>query len=80
MEFTILQDQLNELKTHIITAEKELILLSKGKKASAPRSRKSLQNIKKTAHLLRANTTKYVKQLPIKKSTKKLIQEEKKEE
>lgn len=81
MEFNILQDGLNELKTHVITAERELMLLSKGKKASAPRTRKSLQNIKKTAHLLRANTTKYVKQLPVQKKEKKEEKnEEKKEE
>ena len=66
---TILE-QFAILKCTIATAETELNLLNCGKKASAPRFRKSLQNIKLQSQLIRKATTTHVKALPTKKRVK----------
>ena len=66
-----LSDQFTTLKAAIQTAESELQLLAAGKKASAPRFRKSLQNIKNQSQLLRKATTEHTKQLPVKQRIKK---------
>ena len=62
-----LNEQINEIKTHIFVAESELNDLIAGKKASASRVRKSLQQIKKLSHLLRKAIVDFTKTLPTKK-------------
>ena len=64
---TSLNEQINEIKTHIFVAESELNSLVAGKKASAGRTRKSLQQIKKLSHLLRKAIVEFTKTLPTKK-------------
>ena len=71
---TILE-QFAILKCTIATAETELNLLNCGKKASAPRFRKSLQNIKLQSQLIRKATTTHVKALPTKKRQIKIAPE-----
>ena len=66
-----LSEQFTTLKAAIQTAESELQLLAAGKKASAPRFRKSLQNIKNQSQLLRKATTEHTKKLPVKQRIKK---------
>ena len=66
-----LSDQFTTLKAAIQTAESELQLLAAGKKASAPRFRKSLQNIKNQSQLQRKATTEHTKKLPVKQRIKK---------
>ena len=60
-----LSESIQEIKTHIFVAESELNDLIAGKKASASRVRKSLQQIKK----LRKNIVDFTKTLPVKKRT-----------
>ncbi len=68
---TTLIDRMNTLKGHIDSAFTEIESLEGGKKAAAPRARKSLQEIKKLSHELRKgviehlNTLKPVKPTPI---------------
>ena len=64
---TSLNEQITEIKTHIFVAESELNSLVAGKKASASRVRKSLQQIKKLSHLLRKAIVEFTKTLPTKK-------------
>lgn len=61
-----LSEQINEIKTHVFVAESELNSLITGRKASASRVRKSLQEIKKLSHLLRKAVIEHVKTLPVK--------------
>ena len=61
-----LSESINEIKTHILVAESELNDLIAGKKASASRVRKSLQEVKKLSHLLRKAVIDHVKTLPVK--------------
>ena len=68
-----LSEQFTTLKAAIQTAESELQLLAAGKKASAPRFRKSLQNIKNQSQLLRKATTEHTKALPVKPRVKKPV-------
>ena len=70
-----LSEQFTTLKAAIAVAENELNLLNSGKKASAPRLRRSLQNIKNQSQLIRKATTSHVKTLPIKKRTHKITPE-----
>ena len=63
---TTLSESINEIKTHILVAESELNSLIAGKKASASRTRKSLQEVKKLSHLLRKAIVQHVKLLPVK--------------
>jgi predicted sulfurtransferase len=65
-----LSESINEIKTHILVAESELNDLIAGKKASAGRVRKSLQQIKKLSHLLRKAIVEFTKTLPVKKRAK----------
>jgi hypothetical protein len=65
-----LNDQINEIKTHILVAESELNSLVTGTKASASRARKSLQQIKKLSHALRKAIVLHLKTLPTKKRAK----------
>ncbi len=62
-----LSESINEIKTHILVAESELNSLIAGKKASASRVRKSLQEVKKLSHLLRKAIVEFTKTLPTKK-------------
>ena len=62
-----LSESINNIKTHIFVAESELNSLLAGKKASASRVRKSLQEVKKLSHLLRKAIVEHVKTLPTKK-------------
>ena len=61
-----LSEQIQEIKTHIFVAESELNSLVAGKKASAGRTRKSLQQIKKLSHLLRKAIVEFTKNMPTK--------------
>jgi hypothetical protein len=61
-----LSESINEIKTHILVAESELNSLIAGRKASASRTRKSLQEVKKLSHLLRKAIVEHVKLLPVK--------------
>ena len=61
-----LSESIQEIKTHIFVAESELNDLIAGKKASASRVRKSLQEVKKLSHLLRKAIIDHVKLLPVK--------------
>jgi hypothetical protein len=61
-----LSESINEIKTHVLVAESELNGLLSGKKASASRVRKSLQEVKKLSHLLRKAVIEHVKLLPVK--------------
>ena len=69
-----LQDQLASLKSNLEIAERELNLLNSGRKSSAPRLRKSLMDLKKSSHAMRASTTLYAKELPTKTRTKKVVE------
>ena len=62
-----LTDKIHEIKLQIETAEKEIESLTSGRKASAARSRKSLQLIKSLSHLLRKEIVNFTKQLPTKR-------------
>ncbi len=66
---TSLNEQINEIKTHLLVAESELNSLISGKKASSSRVRKSLQEVKKLSHLLRRSIVEFTKSLPTKKRT-----------
>ena len=72
---TSLSDQFTTLKAAIAIAEHELTALNGGKKSSAPRFRKSLQNIKLQSQLIRKSTTLHVKALPTKKRPIKITPE-----
>ncbi len=61
-----LSESINEIKTHILVAESELNSLIAGRKVSASRVRKSLQEVKKLSHLLRKAVIEHVKLLPVK--------------
>ena len=68
-----LSDQFTTLKAAITVAENELAALNGGKKSSAPRFRKSLQNIKLQSQSLRKATTEHTKALPVKPRVKKPV-------
>ena len=65
-----LTEEFYTLKNNIDLLEKEIQQLSGGRKASASRSRKCLQNIKKQSFNMRKSITTHVKALPVKKRTK----------
>ena len=58
---------MNEIRMQLEVAEKEILSLEGGRKASAARARKSLQIIKGLAHTLRKNIVEYSRLLPVKK-------------
>jgi len=68
---TSLSDQILLMKQSLDETEKELKALEGGRKASAPRARKSLQALKQSSHQLRKQITDSVKSMPTKKRTKK---------
>lgn len=68
---TSLSDQILLMRQSLDATEKELKALEGGRKASAPRARKSLQALKQSSHQLRKQITDSVKSMPTKKRTKK---------
>ena len=70
-----LKDKLNEIRLQLDTAEKEVESLTSGRKASAARSRKSLQLIKSLSHSLRKEIVNFTKALPTKRRTPEVIAE-----
>ena len=70
-----LADQLTQIKNSINEAEKELALLQSGRKVSASRARKQLQNIKNQSQVLRKSVILYSKEIPTKKRTVKIAPE-----
>ena len=66
-----LTQSINELQTLLDQTKSEIASLESGKKASAPRCRKSLQSIKLSSHSLRKAITEHTKGLPVKSRTKK---------
>jgi hypothetical protein len=62
-----LTDQLCQIKNSIAEAERELTLLNSGRKVSASRARKQLQNVKNQSQLLRKAVIAHTKELPTKK-------------
>ena len=69
-----LTEEFYTLKNNIDLLEKEIQQLSGGRKASASRSRKCLQNIKKQSFDMRKNITTHVKALPTKKRVPKVAE------
>ena len=70
-----LTEEFYTLKNNIDLLEKEIQQLSGGRKASASRSRKCLQNIKHQSFNMRKSITTHVKALPTKSRTKKVESE-----
>ena len=62
-----LTDKIHEIRLQLDTAEKEIESLTSGRKASAARSRKSLQLIKSLSHSLRKEIVNFTKALPTKR-------------
>ena len=62
------------LKSNIDSLESEIKQLQNGRKASASRSRKCLQNIKNQSFNMRKNITTHVKALPTKKRVLKVAE------
>ena len=78
-----LEQQMTVMKNYLENAEKELISLKGGKKASAARVRKQLQALKTESHLMRKNIMEHTKAMPVKprvkKESKETVEEESKE-
>ena len=70
-----LKEKVNEIRLHLDNAEKEVESLTSGRKASAARSRKSLQLIKSLSHSLRKEIVNFTKALPTKRRTPEVIAE-----
>ena len=62
-----LLESITLLKGVVSNCEKEIQSLEGGKKASAARARKSLQNVKASSHALRKQIMQHTKALPVKK-------------
>ena len=56
-----LSDKVASIRSHLETAQREVQALEGGKKASAPRARKSLQEVKKLSHELRKVIVEHLK-------------------
>lgn len=65
-----LADQLSQIKASVAEAERELTSLSSGRKVSASRVRKQLQNVKNQSQLLRKSVISYTKEMPTKSRVK----------
>jgi len=70
-----LQEQFVKLKNLVETSENEIKSLEAGRKASAPRVRKALQQIKTISHDLRKSITEHVNSMPVKSRGKKTEEE-----
>ena len=66
-----LERELQTLRTYFETAENEIKSLKAGRRAAAPRARRSLQQIKQTSHKMRSDIMNTVKSMPVKSRTKK---------
>jgi hypothetical protein len=64
---TTLTESMSALRTYMDNTEKELGSLQGGRKASASRARKGLQQIKALCHVMRKDVVDYVRTLPTKK-------------
>jgi hypothetical protein len=62
-----LSDSIVGLRTLLDSCEQEVKSLEGGKRASAPRCRLHLQNIKKSSHELRKSIMQHAKALPVRK-------------
>ena len=71
-----LSESIISLRNMIDSAESEIKSLLGGRKASAARARKSLQDIKMSCHSLRKEITEYTQNLPIKSRVKKVVEPE----
>ena len=69
-----LERELQTLRTHFDNAEAEIKSLKAGRRAAAPRARKSLQQIKNTSHRMRSDIMNTVKSMPVKSRTKKGVE------
>ena len=69
-----LERELQTLRTYFETAENEIKSLKAGRRAAAPRARKSLQQIKNTSHKMRSDIMSTVKSMPVKSRTKKEVE------
>jgi hypothetical protein len=67
---TSIDEQIAKIKTHTENIETEYNSLKSGRKSAAPRLRKSLLNLKKEAHTMRASTTEFLHSLPTQKKNK----------
>ena len=74
-EATDLERELQTLRTYFDNAENEIKSLKAGRRAAAPRARKSLQQIKQTSHKMRSDIMHTVKSMPVKSRTKKEVEE-----
>jgi hypothetical protein len=70
-----LERELQTLRTYFDNAEAEIKSLKAGRRAAAPRARKSLQQIKQTSHKIRGDIMNTVKSMPVKSRTKKEVAE-----
>ena len=70
-----LERELQTLRTYFDNAEAEIKSLKAGRRAAAPRARKSLQQIKQTSHKIRGDIMHTVKSMPVKSRTKKEVAE-----
>ena len=65
-----LADQLAQIKASVAEAERELTSLTSGRKVSASRVRKQLQNVKTQSQLLRKSVIAHTKEMPTKSRVK----------
>ena len=61
-----LTENMSALRTYLDNTGKELASLQGGKKASAARARKGLQQIKALCHVMRKEVVEFSKGLPVK--------------
>ena len=66
-----LERELQTLRTHFDNAEAEIKSLKAGRRAAAPRARRSLQQIQNTSRKIRGDIMNTVKSMPVKSRTKK---------
>ena len=69
-----LERELQTLRTHFENAEAEIKSLKSGRRAAAPRAKRSLQQIKNTSHKMRSDIMKTVKGMPVKSRIKKVVE------
>ena len=71
-----LSEQVILMRQSLDECERELKSLEGGRKASAPRARKSFQALKQSSHAMRKQITESVKSMPVKSRTKKEVEPE----
>ena len=79
---TALQDSIRDIEIILANAKLEAVSLESGRKASSPRLRKLMMDVKNKAHAIRGQVTEFTKSLPTKSRTKKevVVEPEKKED